>query len=294
MKRYKAVFFDWDGTAVYARTAPSDRVIEAMRPLLGQGVNLAVISGTTIENIAGGRLHEAFTPGERRHLFYGLARGALNYRFDEQGALLGFASGVPERAALLRVHEACFRLHQWLLERHDLPTDIVFSRPNYCKLDLMASAPRGDRLFMQDGEMARLNALLADHGVSGGVRSLIDRAEALGAELGVRLKATTDAKYLEVGPTLKSDNVDSVLAFLRARDGIQAADCSFWGDEFISVGGGPFGSDSHMMTEKTRGGDFFDVSDLCGERPEGVVCAGGGVEHFLGALREMAGALNGE
>ena len=48
MKKYKAVFFDWDGTAVTSRTAPAEAAVSAMRPLLEKGVKLAVISGTTL------------------------------------------------------------------------------------------------------------------------------------------------------------------------------------------------------------------------------------------------------
>ncbi|MFR7387810.1 MAG: hypothetical protein ACLUTU_02180 [Blautia faecis] len=52
-KKYKAVFFDWDGTAVLSRKAPVEEIVGAMRPLLDQKVNLVIVSGTTIENIAG-------------------------------------------------------------------------------------------------------------------------------------------------------------------------------------------------------------------------------------------------
>ena len=52
MKKYKAIFFDWDGTAVLSRKAPTGQVAEQMKRLLGQGVCLAVISGTTIETVS--------------------------------------------------------------------------------------------------------------------------------------------------------------------------------------------------------------------------------------------------
>ncbi len=35
-------------------------------------------------------------------------------------------------------------------------------------------------------------------------------------------------------------------------------------------------------------GDFFDVSEVSGERPEGVKQIGGGVEQFLDFLRKQA------
>ena len=40
-------------------------------------------------------------------------------------------------------------------------------------------------------------------------------------------------------------------------------DCSFWGDEYVGIEEGLYGSDSFMLTEKTKNGDFFDVSLLC-------------------------------
>ena len=62
MKHYKAIFFDWDGTAVLSRKAPVEDAVNAMRPLLDKGVKLCIVSGTTYENIAGGKLHSYFTP----------------------------------------------------------------------------------------------------------------------------------------------------------------------------------------------------------------------------------------
>ena len=81
----RAVFFDWDGTAVYSRKAPADAALSAMKPLLAQGIKLVIVSGTTIENIAGGQIETYFTPEELRHLYLGLGRGAYNYAFDEEG-----------------------------------------------------------------------------------------------------------------------------------------------------------------------------------------------------------------
>jgi hypothetical protein len=43
-----------------------------------------------------------------------------------------------------------------------------------------------------------------------------------------------------------------------------------------------------MITEKTHSCDFFDVSDVDGERPAQVKRLGGGVERFLDFLREQA------
>ena len=82
MKQYKAVFFDWDGTAVISRKAPADAAAAAMKGLLSKGVHLIIVSGTTYNNIAGGRIHDYFTEEELKYLYLGLGRGAYNYRFD--------------------------------------------------------------------------------------------------------------------------------------------------------------------------------------------------------------------
>ena len=47
------------------------------------------------------------------------------------------------------------------------------------------------------------------------------------------------------------------------------------------------GSDSYMYTEQTSAGDFFDVSEVSGLRPEGVETVGGGVKRFLNFLAEQ-------
>jgi len=48
-KAYRAILFDWDGTAVLSRDAPVDEVVPLMRALLEKGVVLVVISGTFLE-----------------------------------------------------------------------------------------------------------------------------------------------------------------------------------------------------------------------------------------------------
>ncbi len=42
-----------------------------------------------------------------------------------------------------------------------------------------------------------------------------------------------------------------------------------------------------MKTEKSQNGDFYDVSEVTGERPSGVQKIGGGVDRFLCFLHEQ-------
>ena len=286
MKKYKAILFDWDGTAVVSRKASAKEAIAAMKPLLAKGVILAVISGTTYENIAGGKLESFFTKEELQNLYLGLGRGAYQYAFTEEGKPYVFENLIPTKQDLLQIHDICFQIHQYLLQEYNFPTDIVFTRPNYCKIDLMPELDRGDQLFMQSNELTFLKKKLSSHGMEGGLQSLLDLAKQLGEKKGFSVLSTCDAKYLEVGISSKSDNADLIMEKLMER-GISPKECTFWGDEYVGIENGIFGSDSFMLTEKTREADFFDVSSVEGERPNKIKVLGGGVETFLNFLREQ-------
>lgn len=285
-KIYKGIFFDWDGTAVLSRKAPVDEAIAVMKPLLQKGVDLVIVSGTTIENIAGGKIESYFTSEELNHLYLGLGRGAYNYFFDN-GQPMVFENRIPEKEELLKIHEICFEIHRRLKEFYDYDTDIVFSRPNYCKIDLMVDSQRGDNLFMQENEVGLLKECLKQHGIPDGLQGLLNLSKEVGKEYGIQVQPTCDAKYLEVGITSKSDNVDCILEKLITERQINIEECSFWGDEFVGIEKGIYGSDSFMITAKSKQGDFFDVSQVPGERPEGVECLGGGVNKFLEFLRDQ-------
>lgn len=287
MKKYSAIFFDWDGTAVTSRRVPADEACKAMKPLLAQGIPLVIISGTTYDKIAGGKLEEFFTPKELENLYLGLGRGAYQYAYTPSGEPYVFADLLPDKEQLLLIHQVCFEIHQTLLRDYDFATDIVFTRPNYCKIDLMPEHDRGEQLFMQGDELAALREKLKTHGIQEGLQGLLELALKLGQEKGLKVLSTCDAKYLEVGVSSKSDNANLIMRHLMKR-GIAPKDCAFFGDEYVGVEPGIFGSDSFMKTSLTSEGDFFDVSVIEGERPQGVQVIGGGVDAFLNFLREQA------
>lgn len=285
MKKYKAIFFDWDGTAVLSRRAPAAAAVAAMAPLLENGVKLAIISGTTYDRIAGGQLHKHFTENQLEDLYLGLGRGAFNYAFTH-GEPYVFADRLPDSRTRGTIHRIGFDIHMELLEKYGLNTDIVFNRPNYCKIDLAAGVDRGDNLFMQAGETEALQSTLQSLNI-GGLRCLIETAKRAGEANGLDVSPTCDGKYLEVGISDKSDNVDTILQKIMAIESIAVEECCFWGDEFIALEDGIYGSDSCMLTPLTASADFFDVSELPGPRPAAVKVLGGGVDRFLSFLREQ-------
>lgn len=281
LKKYKAVFFDWDGTAVMSRKAPVEEAVKAMAPLLDEGVKLAIISGTTIENIAGGEIEKYFTEKQLANLYLGLGRGAYNYMFQE-GKPCCFQNMIPEERILLNIHRICFDIHMELKEKFGFDTDIVFSRPNYCKIDLMVNNERGDNLFLQESELDILKKVMAEHGMEGGIKQLMDLADEIGKKYQVTVVPTCDAKYLEVGISSKSDNVNAIFGRIQEETDIKPEECAYWGDEYVGIEEGIFGSDSFMYTPVTAPGDFFDVSDINSKnRPDWVRIIGGGVDSFL-------------
>lgn len=286
MKKYRGIFFDWDGTAVLSRKAPADKAAAAMKGLLEKGVKLVIVSGTTYENIAGGRLEEFFTKKELENLYLGLGRGAYNYKYED-GKPVIFADRIPDKKEMLCIHDVAYDIHRELLEQYGFGTDVVFCRPNYCKIDIMVGNDRGEQLFMQEDELGTLRKSLAAHHIQGGLKKLLEIAETVGKKHGMRVKATCDAKYLEVGISDKSDNVDVIMAELEKKFQIRSEECCFWGDEFVGLEEGIYGSDSFMITERTAGGDFYDVSGVSGRRPEKVVQEGGGVGRFLEFLMQQ-------
>lgn len=254
---------------------------------------LVVISGTTYNNIAGGNLHQRIPTAALQNLYLGLGRGALEYGFDENGNLITLHEVLPDREIRIRIHELAFAIHKHLLEEHNYDTDIVFTRPNYCKIDLLVNVDRKGKLYLQPGELDLLNRNLSEYGYVGGITKLIEDAVEMGREFGLEVKATTDAKFLEVGMTTKADNIDYLLENVVFKRGISIESCCFWGDEFTNLGPGVRGSDAHMITFKSRGASFLDVSEAPFELPENVQHIGGGVAAFLEFLRTQIGTRSG-
>ncbi|MFR5151901.1 MAG: hypothetical protein ACLTER_22505 [Ruminococcus sp.] len=61
-KKYKAVFFDWDGTwLILSRKAPVEEIVGAMRPLLDQKVNLVIGKRNYNRKYCRGKLETYFT-----------------------------------------------------------------------------------------------------------------------------------------------------------------------------------------------------------------------------------------
>ena len=288
MRKYKAIFFDWDGTAVMNRS-DAGKIAPVMAKLMDKEVRLVIISGTTYKNISGGNLSRYFSERQLENLYLGLGRGAYNYGFNKQGEPVVLSCILPNTAQKVKIHKAAFDMHISLLEKYGFESDIVFTRPNYCKIDLLVDINRSDKLFLQPDEVGVLQDKLLIHGVHGGIKYILDMAVSMGEKHGIQLKATTDAKYLELGMSTKTDNVDYFIDTVLGNKGIKIEECCFWGDEFTYLGDEIYGSDAFMITEKSKAADFFDVSEKPIKLPDHVVHHGGGVTGFHDFLQEQLG-----
>jgi hypothetical protein len=110
----------------------------------------------------------------------------------------------------------------------------------------------------------------------------------MGKDRGLHVKATTDAKYLEVGLSTKEDNIVYLLSEVVIPKGIRSEECAFWGDEFGYLAEGVKGSDAYMITEVSRKADFFDVSGSVLPLPDPVHALPGGIQTFRRFLRDQA------
>ena len=62
---------------------------------------------------------------------------------------------------------------------------------------------------------------------------MIHLAKQTGKKYGIDVAPTCDAKYLEVGVTSKSDNVNVILEKICTENNIKPEECTYWGDEYV-------------------------------------------------------------
>src|ERR1039457_5278968 len=84
-RRFEAIAFDWDGTAVPDRRADASPVRRQIEQLTSLGVDVGVISGTHVENIDGQLQARPAGPG---HLYLCVNRGSEIYQADSDGVHL--------------------------------------------------------------------------------------------------------------------------------------------------------------------------------------------------------------
>ncbi|HSL64220.1 MAG TPA: glycosyl hydrolase family 65 protein [Gaiellaceae bacterium] len=280
-RRFEAVVFDWDGTAVPDRAASAATVRGLVERLSSAGLDLVVVSGTNLANVDGQLAARPVGPGR---LLLCLNRGSEVFEVLADGPHL-----LERRAATRREDAALTRaaaLAQARLAGLGLETAVVSARLNRRKLDLIPLPEWAEPPKDSIGELLEaVEARLAAAGL-GGLADAVAVALAAAGEAGLPdARVTSDVKHVEVGLTDKADAARWAFADLRRR-GIAAGDVLVVGDEFGALGG-IRGSDSLLLVPEAAGAVAASVGREPTGVPGGVVALGGGPDAFAAVLADQ-------
>ena len=226
-RRFEAVVFDWDGTAVPDRLADAARVRTLVEDLTAAAVDVIVVSGTHVGNVDGQLAARPTGPG-RLHLC--LNRGSEVFEVDRTGIhLVDRREATPEEEAKL---DRSAELTVDRLGARGLVARVVSSRLNRRKIDLIpepawAEPPKArlpDLLAAVERRLARAGI----GSLAGAAAIALEAAR----DAGLRdAKITSDAKHVEIGLTDKADSARWAFRALSER-GIGAGLVLVVGDEF--------------------------------------------------------------
>lgn len=276
---FRAVIFDWDGTAVPDRQSSVQSLVDAMERNLLEHVLLVIITGTKIEHLQNQAL-QFLTPSAKRSLYVCTNRGSEVFGFDKNGAqVIKFkrVATVDENQAL---DAAARKVQHHLSASYGIKAEIVENRLNRRKIDLIPEWPDPKK-----SEFPRLLKVMEEklrqNRVFGGLQALVRHAESMAKESGVSdPRVTSDIKHIEIGLTDKSDSVSWIRSNLLDGFEIPLEDVIFSGDEFGPVGN-LAGSDSWMRTTATQGATFFSVGAEPHGPGQGIHDLKGGPSRFV-------------
>ncbi|MFN8035358.1 MAG: glycosyl hydrolase family 65 protein [Acidimicrobiia bacterium] len=280
-RRFEAILFDWDGTAVPDRSADATRVRALIEALCTATIDVAIVTGTHVGNVDGQLQARPSGPGR---LLMALNRGSEVFDVGPDGPQLVYRrEASPEEDDAL---DAAAQLTVARLAERGLTAEIVSNRLNRRKIDLIP-VPE-----WHDPPKARIDALLdavttrlLDAGING-LREAVAIAESAAREVGLASpRVTSDAKHVEIGLTDKSDSAAWLMHDFAGR-GIVAEHVLVAGDEFGPLGGLP-GSDSLLLVPETQGCVAFSVGVEPNGVPTDVLSLQGGPDTFLAILEDQ-------
>jgi trehalose/maltose hydrolase-like predicted phosphorylase len=280
-RRFDAIVFDWDGTAVPDRQSDAERLRGLVEALCAHGMDLGVVTGTHLGNVHGQLQASPTGPGR---LLLCLNRGSEVFAVDESGPRLVLRrEATPEEdSALDSAAEATVSA----LAERGLRTEIVSQRLNRRKIDLI---PEPEWADPPKARIAELLAAVEERLAAAGLRGLgeaieLARQAAFAAGLSDP-RVTSDAKHVEIGLTDKSDSARWLFEEL-GRRGIGAGLVLVGGDEFGPLGGLQ-GSDSFLLVPQAARSTVVSVGAEPTGVPDGVVSLGGGPDAFLEVLEDQ-------
>ena len=280
-RRFEAVVFDWDGTAVPDRRADATLVRNAVEALCATGVHVAVITGTHLGNVDDALRARPRGPGR---MFLSCNRGSELFAVAADGVRLLAArtATAAEDAALDR---ATALVIGELADR-GLVTAVVTARMNRRKIDLIPEPEWTDPPKARIAELlAAVTARLRGVGIPD-LAAVVDVARGAAQRAGIpEARVTSDAKHVEIGLTDKADAARVVFGRFWSL-GVAAPLVLAVGDEFGALGG-VAGSDACMLVAEGRGATAVSVGPEPAGVPPGVHRIGGGPEAFVALLADQ-------
>jgi trehalose/maltose hydrolase-like predicted phosphorylase/hydroxymethylpyrimidine pyrophosphatase-like HAD family hydrolase len=280
-RRFEAIVFDWDGTAVPDRVADASAVRAAIEALCAAGMDVAVVTGTHIGNVDGQLRARPVGPGR---LYLCLNRGSEVFAVNEEGPqLLDRRVATEQEEAAL---DAAAAATVSRLAARGVRAEIVSQRLNRRKIDLIPKPEWADPPKARISELlAAVEGRLRSAGLDG-LREAVLLAEEAARNAGLsEPKVTSDAKHVEIGLTDKADSARWIFAELWRR-GIGASQVLVAGDEFGPLGGLP-GSDSLLLPPEAERAVALSVGREPSGVPRGVLDLGGGPASFLVLLDDQ-------
>jgi trehalose/maltose hydrolase-like predicted phosphorylase len=280
-RRVEAVVFDWDGTAVVDRRSDASSVRRVVEHLCAAGMDLAVVSGTNVDNVDGQLGARPAGPGR---LYICANRGSEVFEVGAQGprCVSRRSASSQENAAL----DAAAAATVDRLRGFGLHAEVVSARLNRRKIDLIPDPAWSDPPKSQIGELVTaVDGRLREVGLKG-LPEVVAQATEAATMVGLAdARITSDAKYVEIGLTDKADSARWMLSELWRR-GIGPELALIVGDEMGPLGGLP-GSDSFMLISEAERCTAVSVGVEPGGVPDGVTHLGGGPEAFLSLLDDQ-------
>ncbi len=282
-RRFEALIFDWDGTAVADRTADAGALRGAVESASKLGLEMAVVSGTHVGNIDGQLRARPRGPGEL-HLL--LNRGSEVYRANQNGVELTARLTASEAQEVALDRAAALTVKR--LGAYGLEAQIVSQRLNRRKIDLIPVSEWANPPKARIGELLEaVEARLREHGLDG-VQAAVELSETAATETGLTdARVTSDAKHIEIGLTDKADSARWYFEHLWQR-GVSPEQVLIVGDELGTLGGLP-GSDSKLLIDAAAGATVASVGVEPAGVPVGIISLHGGPAAFSRLLdRQLA------
>jgi trehalose/maltose hydrolase-like predicted phosphorylase len=280
-RRFEAVVFDWDGTAVPDRAADAGELRALVEELTRLGCDLVVVTGTHVGNVDGQLQARPAGPGR---LSFCVNRGSEVFAAGESGLELVYRreATAEEDAAL----DAAAAATVAELGRRGVVAEVVSQRLNRRKIDLIPEPEWADPPKARISELlAAVQERLRDAGLSG-LGDVVEVALAASRAAGLAdPRVTSDAKHVEIGLTDKADAARWSFADLTRR-GIGPGLVLIAGDEFGQLGG-LTGSDSFLLVPEGVRATAVSVGAEPTGAPADVIELGGGPDAFLGILADQ-------